>query len=104
MHSPVTLPATNATLTDVTTDIRLIRASLLMLLFMTTAFGGVTWNAMQNLPAALKPIEAIPVVLFSVVSIIVARIYMRADEIGKVCAHSVDDQESALVSNQRIPG
>jgi hypothetical protein len=91
-------------LADIATDIRLIRASLLMLLFMTTAFGGVTWNAMQTLPPALRPIEAIPLVLFSVVFIIVARIYMRADKLAKVCAHSVEDPEPVLASNPQLPG
>ena len=95
MPSPDSLPA-NAALTNQTADLKLIRASLLMLLFMTAAFAGVTWNAMQDLPTVLKPIEAIPLVLFSVVSIIVARVYMRADGIAKVCARPVHHQESAL--------
>lgn len=95
MHSPDTSPASNPALTDLTADLKLIRASLLMLLFMTTAFSGAMWNAMQNVPAALKPFEAVPVLLFSVVCFIVVRIYARADEIEKVCAYSVHDQESA---------
>ena len=100
MTSPDTLPAIDAPLTDLTVDIKLIRASLLMLLFMTTAFGGVTWNAMHDLPAVLRPIEAIPVVLFLVVSIIVVRTYMRADQIVKVCAHAVHDQQPAPVQQE----
>ena len=91
MPSPDPLPA-QAALTNQSADLKLIRASLLMLLFMTAAFGGVTWNATQELPTVLKPIEAIPLVLFSVVSIIVALMYMRAAGIAKVCA-PVQDQE-----------
>ena len=92
MPCPDSLPA-NATLADLKADLKLIRASLLMLLFMTAAFSGAIWNAMQNEPIVLKRIEAIPVMLISVVAIIVARMYMRADQLAKVCAHAVHDQE-----------
>jgi hypothetical protein len=95
MHSRDASLASNPTLTDITAALKLIRASLLMLLFMTTAFSGAMWNAMQNVPAALKPIEAVPVVLFSVVCFIVVRTYVSADEIAKVCACSVRNQEPA---------
>jgi hypothetical protein len=95
MPSLDTTPATTSALPDLNADLRLIRASLLMLLFMTTAFSGATWNAMHNDPTLLKSMEAIPVMLLSVVCFIVTRIYLRADEIGKVCAHPVPDRESA---------
>ena len=88
--------AANAALSDLKADLKLIRASLLMLLFMTAAFGGMTWNAMQNEPIVLKRIEAIPVMLILVVSIIVAHIYMRADQIAKVCAHKAPDKLGSL--------
>ena len=96
MSSPATLPATHEAPTRLTADFKSIRASLLLLLFMTTAFGGAAWNAMRDLPTVLKPMEAIPVVLFSVVSIVVARTYIRADRIEKVCAQPVHDQDTAL--------
>jgi hypothetical protein len=100
MVFPDALSAPNATLKNLTADIKLIRASLLMLLFMTTAFSGVIWNAMRDLPAALKPIEALPVALFSLVFIIVAHVYMRADRIARVCARPVHDRESAPVRQE----
>jgi hypothetical protein len=100
MHSPDTLPANHATLTNLRADLKLIRAALLMLLFMTAAFSGATWNAMQNDLTVLKSMEAIPVALISVVSIIVARMYTRADEIAKVFAHFAHDQESATAQRE----
>ncbi len=62
-------------------DKKLLRAGLLMLLFMTAAFGGATWNAMQNLSSELK---ALPVMLFVVVCILVARLYSKVDEFAAV--------------------
>jgi|SRR5208282_6881914 len=95
MHSPDASLASNPTLTDIAAALKLIRASLLMLLFMTTAFSGALWNAIQNIPEALKPIEVVPVVLFSVVCFIVVRTYVSADKIAKVCACSVHNQVPA---------
>ncbi|MFB3918408.1 MAG: hypothetical protein ACE14M_16890 [Terriglobales bacterium] len=60
---------------------KLVRAALLMLLLMATAFGGATWNAVQDLTAEVK---AIPVLLFVVVCIIVVRMYVEAGKIAKL--------------------
>ena len=50
-----------------------------MLLFMTTAFGAATWNAMQDLASQLR---AVPVVLFVIVCVLVARMYTKVDGIA----------------------
>jgi hypothetical protein len=60
---------------------KMIRAGLLMLLFMTTAFGAATWNVVQNLSMQVK---LIPVVLFVVVCILVARLYAQVEELAAV--------------------
>jgi hypothetical protein len=64
-----------------TPDKKLIRAGLLMLLFMTTAFGAETWNTMRDLAT---PIRTLPVMLFVIVCITVARLYAKVDEIAAV--------------------
>ena len=66
-------------------DKRLFRAGLLLLLFMTTAFGTATWNSVQDLSGFIK---AIPVVLYVVVCVLVVRLYATLDKIGAV-QHSV---------------
>ena len=73
--------SSNEVAVRVAPDKRLIRAGLLMLLFMTCAFGAATWNAVQDLS---NQIRAIPVVLFVVVCILVALLYVKADEIARV--------------------
>jgi hypothetical protein len=60
---------------------RLIRAGLLMLLFMTTAFAAATWNTVEGLASQMK---ALPIVLFVVVCILVVQLYARVDEIAVV--------------------
>ena len=72
-------------------DKRLVRAGLLLLLFMTAAFGAATWNAMQDLANQLK---ALPVVLFVIVCVLVARLYTQVDKFAvardvQVPEHSV---------------
>ena len=67
-------------------DRRLIRAGLLMLLFMTAAFGAATWNAVQDLASQVK---AVPVVLFVIVCVLVARLYTKVDEIAAAPALAV---------------
>jgi hypothetical protein len=76
-----------------TPDKKLFRAGLLMLLFMTAAFGAATWNTMQDLSIHVK---AVPVVLFVVVCILVARLYVKVDEIAAVQRAAACAAEPAL--------
>ena len=71
------LPSSQITELRFVPDKRLLRAGLLMLLFMTAAFGAATWNAMQDLASQVK---ALPVVLFAIVCILVARLYTQVDK------------------------
>jgi hypothetical protein len=75
------LPVNQAGDVRSTPDKKLLRAGLLMLLFMTTAFGAATWNTVRDLSIQIK---AVPVLLFGVVCILVARLYAKADEIAAV--------------------
>jgi hypothetical protein len=89
-------PANQVADAQSTPDKRLIRAGLLMLLFMTTAFGAATWNTMHDLAGQMK---AVPVVLFVVVCILVARLYAKVDEIAAVWNTTARVAEHALAPN-----
>lgn len=82
-----------------TPDKRLIRAGLLMLLFMTTAFGAATWNAMQELSIHVK---AIPVVLFVVVCVLVVRLFAAVDEMAAVQHAPASAAKSVFAANAEI--
>ena len=60
-------------------DKRLIRAGLLMLVFMTAAFGAQTWSTMQDLAIQVK---AVPLVLFAIVGFLVTRLYTQLEAIS----------------------
>lgn len=83
MRSPDFPPTEDISQLDLAADTRLIRATLLMLLAVTTALGGVTWNSVQDLSVHVK---AIPVFLFVVVCIIVARMYIKAGDLARIHA------------------
>jgi hypothetical protein len=59
-------------------DRKLIRAGLLMLLFMTAGFCAATWSTVQDLALQVK---AVPLVLFAIVCFLVARLYPTVDKI-----------------------
>ena len=61
-------------------DKKLIRAGLLMLLFMTAAFGAETLSTMQDLAI---PLKAVPLILFVIVGFVVARLYTKVDDIER---------------------
>jgi hypothetical protein len=81
-------------------DKKLIRAGLLLLLFMTTAFGAATWNAMQDLASQIK---AIPVALFVIVCILVARLYAKVDDISLMQNSGACAVEPALAPSLAFP-
>ncbi|MFB3918009.1 MAG: PAS domain-containing protein [Terriglobales bacterium] len=98
MRSPNSaLSAEDISHVDLAADTKLIRAALLMLLAVTTALGGVTWNSVQDLSVH---VQAIPVFLFVVVCIIVVRMYVRAGEIAKVCGRAFQLDGEALASDK----
>ena len=78
-------------------DKKLIRAGLLMLLFMTAAFGAETLSTMQDLAL---PLKAVPLVLFVIVGFVVARLYTKVDDIeravkaGQITEHGQVSRET----------
>ena len=60
-------------------DKKLIRAGLLMLVFMTAAFGAATWGTVQDLAIQVK---ALPLVLFVTVCFLVARLYPEVNKMA----------------------
>jgi hypothetical protein len=81
-------------------DKKLIRAGLLMLLFMTTAFVVATWSTVQDLSIHVK---AVPVALFVIVCILVVRLYAKVDEIALVQRTAACAIESVLAPHAGVP-
>jgi len=72
-------------------DKKLIRAGLLMLVFMTAAFGAQTWSTMQDLAI---PVKAVPLVLFAIVGFLVTRLYNQLEAISAVTNPAVPERSA----------
>lgn len=90
MVADTVLPSSQVADVRLIPDKKLIRAGLLMLLFMTAAFGAETWSTMQDLAIQVK---AVPLVLFVTICFLVARLY---PEVNKIAAPDLAAPERSV--------